>query len=268
MRVGILGCGNMGKAIIRSLLNKYNDISIIAYDKAESALSNLPDDVLVIPPEEWGIEENKPDIVLIAVKPQDIFDALKPFNEMQEISDAFLFISIAAGVSIAKLEKMLPDNSRICRVMTNTPALIGEALSAYCCNTKCRASDKKNIEYILSAFGKIINVPERLINAITGLSGSGPAYVFLFLEALIEGGVSAGLPYAVSKECAVQTVIGSAKMILELNETPASLKNIIMSPGGTTVRGLMALEENKFKYAVIKAVLEASNRAEEISKQE
>jgi pyrroline-5-carboxylate reductase len=268
MRIAILGCGNMGRAIIAGLLRRYDDISIIAFDKSDASLKHLPDEALVVPPEEWALEENSPDAVCIAVKPQDIGDALKSFSAMAIGPQSPVFISIAAGVTIAKLEKSLPANARVCRVMPNTPALIGEALSAYCLNGRCKDPDKSIVERVLGAFGKVIAVPEKLMNAVTGLSGSGPAYVYLFIEALIEGGVAAGIPYGVAKQCAVQTVIGAARMAEASEDDVATLKAAVMSPGGTTVKGLMVLEENKFKYSVIKAVTEASLRAEEIGKQE
>jgi pyrroline-5-carboxylate reductase len=268
MRIAVLGCGNMGRAIIAGLLKRYDDISIIAYDKSDDSLKHMPDEALVVPPEEWELEENRSEAVLIAVKPQDMGDAVKVFAAMALGPDSPVFISIAAGVTIAKLEKFLPANARICRVMPNTPALIGEALSAYCLNGRCKDSDKSIIEQVLGAVGKVIAVPEKLMNAVTGLSGSGPAYVYLFIEALIEGGVAAGIPYSIAKQSAVQTVIGAARMVESSDDDVATLKARVMSPGGTTVKGLMALEENKFKYSVIKAVTEASLRAEEIGKQE
>jgi pyrroline-5-carboxylate reductase len=151
--------------------------------------------------------------------------------------------------------------------MPNTPALIGEAMSALTLNSQCDDNDAQIAEEILSACGKVVIVPEKLMNAVTGLSGSGPAYVYLFIEALIEGGVAAGLPYAIARECAVQTVIGAARMVEQTEENAASLKAKVMSPGGTTVRGLMALEKNKFKYSVIQAVTDAAARAEELGRQ-
>jgi pyrroline-5-carboxylate reductase len=268
MRIAVLGCGNMGRAIIAGLLKRYDDISIIAYDKSDASLKLLPDEALVVPPDEWELEENRPDAVLVAVKPQDMSDALKVFSGMENAPGGPVFISIAAGVTISKLENLLPAGSRICRVMPNTPALIGEGMSAYCLNSRCMDSDKSIIERILGAAGKVIAVPEKLMNAVTGLSGSGPAYVYLFIEALTEGGVAAGIPYAIAKQCAVQTVIGAARMAEASGEDVATLRTRVMSPGGTTVKGLMALEKNKFKYSVIKAVTEASLRAEEIGKQE
>jgi pyrroline-5-carboxylate reductase len=268
MRIAVLGCGNMGRAIIESLLSRYNDVSIIAFDKSDASLKQLPDEALVIPPEEWENEENRSDAVVIAVKPQDMTGALAAFGGMKDEGRSPLFLSIAAGIGIARLEKLLPPFARICRVMPNTPALVGEAMSAFCLNGRCRDADKTTAEYILNAFGKVMVVPEKLMNAITGLSGSGPAYVYLFIEALIEGGVAAGLPYAVAKQAAVQTVIGAGRMVERADEDPATLKARVMSPGGTTVAGLLALEENKFRYSVIRAVTEATARAEEIGKHE
>jgi pyrroline-5-carboxylate reductase len=258
----------MGRAIIAGLLSRYDDISIIAYDKSDASLKHLPDDALVVPPDEWELDENRSEAIIVAVKPQDMGDALRVFSDMEQGPEGPLFISIAAGTTLAKLEKALPGNARICRAMPNTPALIGEAMSAYCMNGCCIESDKRIAEKVLGAIGKVVAVPEKLMNAVTGLSGSGPAYVYLFIEALIEGGVAAGMPYAMAKQCAVTTVIGAARMVDTSDENVATLKARVMSPAGTTVRGLMALEKNKFKYSVIKAVTEATLRAEEIGKQE
>jgi pyrroline-5-carboxylate reductase len=268
MRVAVLGCGNMGRAIITGLLKRYDDISIIAYDKSDASLKHLPDEALVVSPDEWDLEENRSDAVIVAVKPQDMPEALSVFSGTEQGADSPVFVSIGAGVTVANLEKLLPAGARVCRVMPNTPALIGMALSAYCVNRLCTDSDKSIIEQVLGAIGTVIAVPEKMMNAVTGLSGSGPAYVYLFIEALIEGGVACGIPYTIAKQCAVQTVIGAAHMVDESDEEVATLKSRVMSPGGTTVRGLMALEKNKFKYSVIKAVADATLRAEELGRQE
>jgi len=268
MRIAVLGCGNMGLAMITGMLDRIEDISIIAYDKSDDSLTRLPDEVLVVPPDEWEQSENRPDAIIIATKPLDLSDALSPFRDMDTETCNPLFISIAAGKTIASLEKLLPRGARICRVMPNTPALIGEAMSAYCVNSKAIESDKALAQQILSCIGQVAFVPEKLLNAVTGLSGSGPAYVYLFIEALIEGGIAAGLPYAMAKQCAVQTVLGSARMVAQSTDEVSTLKAKVMSPAGTTVKGLMALEEHKFKYSVIKAVVDATARAEEIGKQD
>ena len=265
MKVAILGCGNMGKAIISGLLAKFPDVSLVAFDKNDMALTSLPDEAVVLAPEEWCEKENVPDVVIIAVKPQDIEETLIPFSSCVE-NNTFspLWISIAAGVGLSTLENYLSSSSKICRVMPNTPALIGEGISAFAVNGNCSEDDAQTSEDLLAACGKVVRVPEKMMNAVTGLSGSGPAYVYLFIEALIEGGVAAGLPYAIARECAVQTVIGSALMLRKNDVNPADLKVKVMSPAGTTVKGLMALEQNNFKYAVIKAVVDAADRSAEL----
>ncbi|HEX7509877.1 MAG TPA: pyrroline-5-carboxylate reductase [Chitinivibrionales bacterium] len=267
MKVAVLGCGNMGKALIAGLLAKNPDVSVVAFDKNDTALTTLPDEAVVLAPEEWCEKENIPDAVIIAVKPQDIEEAVIPFSAGLE-SKTFspLWISIAAGVSIATLEGHISSSSKICRVMPNTPALIGEGISAMAVNRNCTEDDAQLAQELLEACGKVIAVPEKLMNAVTGLSGSGPAYVYLFIESLIEGGIAAGLPYAVAKDLAVQTVVGSALMVGQSTDNTHALKARVMSPGGTTVRGLIALEQNNFKYAVIKAVTDAAARAEELGK--
>ncbi|HEX3018764.1 MAG TPA: pyrroline-5-carboxylate reductase [Chitinispirillaceae bacterium] len=265
MKIGIIGTGNMGKALIGGLLRTYNDsISISAFDLNQSAYNGLPAAVKTSHPNSWFEQGCTPDAVVVSVKPSDIGAAVSSISSDSSLISSSLWISIAAGVSIASFEKILPDHCRICRVMPNTPALIAEGISAFSLNKFCSPEDNSLVESIFKACGKVINVPEKMMNAVTGLSGSGPAYVFLFIEALIEGGVTAGLPYYAARDCALQTVIGAAKMVLETNENPAVLKAKVMSPAGTTANGLMALEKNSFKYSVISAVLDAAKKAEQL----
>ncbi|MDD5673361.1 MAG: pyrroline-5-carboxylate reductase [Chitinivibrionales bacterium] len=268
MNLAVLGIGNMGGAILKGVQARLgNDVRIIAYDANVKATENLPKDVVVAGPDLWQKQDLLPDTIICAVKPGDVKECLMhAVKGMGSRSNIPLYLSIAAGVNIVTLESYIGYHSRICRVMPNMPALIGEGMSAYSLNAKCSDDDRKNVETIFACCGKTVSVPEKLMNAVTGLSGSGPAYVFLFIEALIEGGVNAGLPLSVARECAVQTVLGAAKMLQDSTVTPAELKARIMSPGGTTARGLMALEQNKFKYAVCKAVEDATKRADELGK--
>jgi pyrroline-5-carboxylate reductase len=266
MKVAVMGCGNMGKAIISGLVNAYGpDVSVTAFDKISGAMSSLPDSVVRKEPRSWFTRSAIPDAVLIAVKPQDVESACLAIKTAAGKSATRpLWISIAAGVTIGKLEKTLGKSARICRVMPNMPALIGKGVSAYCLNSACCTNDSLIAEKILASCGKSVAVAEKAMDAVTGLSGSGPAYVFLFLEALIEAGVTAGLTYDVSKQLAVQTVAGSAEMAAFSNDTPSQLKAKVMSPGGTTSRGLMELENQGFKYGIIKAVVSATRRAAEL----
>jgi pyrroline-5-carboxylate reductase len=236
----------------------------VAFDSIASATDNLGKDVAVSKPETWLDAGKGLDAIIIAVKPADVPATLAPLAEKAKSQTSLLWCSIAAGVSIASLEKTLGAAAKICRVMPNTPALIGEAMSAFSLNKRCTVQDAEMTRKIFGACGSVAEVPEKLMNAVTGLSGSGPAYVYLFIEALIEGGVTAGLPYTVARESAIQTIIGAAKMVASTGENPAALKAKVTSPGGTTARGILALEQNNFKYAVMKAVMDAAKRSEEL----
>ena len=154
MKVALLGCGNMGRAIVSGLLSKFSDISIIAFDKSDAALTALPDQALVLAPEEWWEKENIPDAVIIAVKPQDVEEALLPLTSSNTAaSQGVVWISIAAGVSISTLESYLSTSAKICRVMPNTPALIGEAMSALTFNSQCDDNDTQIAEEIVAKVG-------------------------------------------------------------------------------------------------------------------
>jgi pyrroline-5-carboxylate reductase len=264
MNIGILGTGNMGKALIGGMLKAYGvDVHLVAFDLKKEAMKSLDTKVLIAGLDTWA--KKGLDAVVIAVKPADMEQALSECRRIiGKKAKGPLWISIAAGKSIGWIAKRLSPSSRIVRVMPNTPALIGEGISAYAMNENCGNSDAEKVEYVLKACGKTVQVPEKLLDAVTGLSGSGPAYVYLFIEALIDGGVTAGLPYHVARELALQTVIGAASMIEQEGENPAVLRSRVMSPGGTTASGLNALEKNAFRHAVIEAVVAATKRSSEL----
>jgi pyrroline-5-carboxylate reductase len=265
MNIAILGVGNMGKALIGGLKKAYGDgVRLVVWDKAPGALADLGDGVEAASPSGWAsaliAPAFAPDVLVIAVKPGDVPGALDevvaPLIKEQGLD--FLTVSIAAGVSIQSIKEHLGNAARICRVMPNTPAMIGEGMSAYALSESCPKSDAGLVEYVFSACGKVVGVAEGLMDAVTGLSGSGPAFVYSFIEALAEGGVGAGLPYPLAVELAVQTVIGAARMVRDASEHPSVLRSRVMSPGGTTVKGLFALERGAFKGAVMSAVAEAA----------
>jgi pyrroline-5-carboxylate reductase len=200
------------------------------------------------------------DIVIIAVKPQQIADALR--GKASLLKDK-LIISIAAGVKIGTL-KTATGCDRIIRVMPNTPALIGQGVSAYSIAEKISEKDIAETEKILGSIGSFCRVDESLMDAVTGLSGSGPAYVFDFIQALADGGVNAGLPRDTALKLAAQTVAGAALMMLKTGNHPGELRDQVTSPGGTTIRGLAVLEENSFRGIVAKAVTAAAARSAEL----
>ncbi len=259
MKLAVLGCGNMGGAIITGVQSKNSSWDIVGFDTYRPLVDNYPD-VKFQEPVSW-FENSSPDLVLIAVKPQIMGEALSVFTRSTENT---LWVSIAAGISLTKLEGMLPKGAKICRVMPNTPALIGEAMSAYTLSSSCTSEDETKVQSLLASIGKFIRVPEYQMDAVVGVSGSGPAYIFTVIEALAEGGVVAGLPYAQAMECAVQTVIGAAKMVQETKLAPAVLRSQVMSPGGTTATAVKALEEGGLRAALMNAVTSAAKRSAEL----
>jgi pyrroline-5-carboxylate reductase len=201
-------------------------------------------------------------VLILATKPDQVPAALA------EISGAYtknhLLISIAAGVTLAKLENLLPAGARVIRVMPNTPALVGEGASAFALGKNASIADAELAKKLLSAVGIAFQVKESLLDAVTGLSGSGPAYVYQFIEALSDGGVAAGLPRDIATKFAAQTVLGAAKMVLETGQHPGALKDQVTSPGGTTIEGLHALEKGKLRATVMSAVRAATEKSKKL----
>lgn len=204
-------------------------------------------------------------VILLCTKPLDVVAALRDISAAVSGKPA-LVISIAAGVTVNALEAAAAQNLRIIRAMPNTPALVGKGAAGYCSGTRATRDDAQTARLLLGAVGLAVEVPERLMDAVTGLSGSGPAYVYLVIEALADGGVRAGLPRADAIRLAAQTVLGAAAMVLETGEHPAVLKDMVTSPGGTTIAGLAELERHGLRSALMEAVSAATHRAIELGK--
>lgn len=203
------------------------------------------------------------DIVILAVKPQNFPETLKGIRTVA--SKAKVFISIAAGVTTESIEKMLAGTPRVLRAMLNVNALTGDGAAAV---TRGRFAKKDDAQYalaILNAVGLAVEVDEKLMDAVTGLSGSGPAYCFLMIEALTDAGVQLGLARDLAERLAAQTMLGSARLCLEGKQHPAQLKNMVTSPGGTTAAGLKVLEEGKIRATLIAAVEAAAKKAKELA---
>ncbi len=203
------------------------------------------------------------DIIVISVKPPVAPLVLKEIAAVAGTGQ--IIISIAAGVTTGQIEACLAGPTPVIRVMPNTPCLVGEGASAVCAG---KYAGKKSVMAALAIFnaaGNAVEVPEALLDCVTGLSGSGPAYMYLILEGLIDGAVRLGLPGNIARKLAAQTMLGAAKMILETTEHPAELKNMVTTPGGTTAAGLYALEEGALRSVLMKAVAEATRRSREMS---
>ena len=202
------------------------------------------------------------DVLFLAVKPQQMAQVLAELGG--QIPPEKLVVSIAAGMRLSALAEGLGHDVRLVRVMPNTPCLVGQGACGYCLGERATADDDRLVDQLLGSVGKAFRVEEKLLDAVTGLSGSGPAFVYVIIEALSDGGVRMGLPRAVSSALAAQTVLGAAQMVLQTAEHPAVLKDRVTSPGGTTIAGLQALEEGGLRAALMAAVEEATRRSVEL----
>ena len=202
------------------------------------------------------------DVLVLAVKPQ-MMNAVLP-EAAATISAKHLVVSIAAGITLKQLAEWLGSDTRLVRVMPNTPCLVGASATGYSVGPKATADDGELVGKLFRSVGNAFAVPENLLDAVTGLSGSGPAYVYVMIEALADGGVRVGLPRDIALSLAAQTVFGAAKMVLETGSHPAALKDAVASPGGTTIAGLHALERAGFRAGLMDAVEAAAKRATEL----
>jgi pyrroline-5-carboxylate reductase len=262
--IGFIGAGQMATALANGFVNAklVSASSIYAYDAVPAALTQFAHN---IPGVQTGSNNQA-----VVVASQVIFLAVKPQHMPSAMADAAsasnnkLFVSIAAGITLETLCQSL-KTQRVVRVMPNTPCLIQQGASAFACGSAVTADDIALVTKLLSAVGTCCELSEKLLDAVTGLSGSGPAFVYVAIEALADGGVRMGLPRNIALQLAAQTVLGAAGMVLT-GEHPAVLKDRVASPGGTTIAGLQALEEHGFRAALIAAVQAATLRSQELGK--
>jgi pyrroline-5-carboxylate reductase len=203
-------------------------------------------------------------VVILAVKPQHMAEVLKEITPA--LTGDQLIISVAAGVSIAQLTLNLGADRRIVRVMPNTPCLVQAGAASFARGGKTTPADAELVKKMFSTVGLAFEVPESLLDAVTGLSGSGPAYAFQIIEAMSDGGVAAGLPRPIATQLAAQTILGAAKMVLETGEHPGALKDAVTSPGGTTIAGLHELERGSLRGTLMNAIVAATRRAQELGR--
>ncbi len=257
MKISCIGTGAMGGAIMRAICKKYDVKNIKITDKnveLGKAFANETGATFV----STNKEVLDADYIFLAVKPQFLSDV---FAEIAgNIPTNAVVISMAAGVKLEKLENWAPK-ARFVRMMPNVCAQIGQAMTAITYNENIKAEEAATVKEILSSAGKVEQVPEKLMDCVTAVSGSGPAFVFMFIEALADAAVRCGMPRSQAYTYAAQTVYGSAGMVLENGQHPAVLKDMVCSPAGTTIEGVAALEKNNFRNAVIEAVTAACDRS-------
>jgi pyrroline-5-carboxylate reductase len=263
--IAFIGAGNMGEALIRGLLSAKTvaPSQIIAADVRAERRDLFAKRFGVRTVSDNAEAVRAADIILLAVKPQQMNEALAGFKSVT--TGSRLFVSIAAGVTTARIERELGGKTRVVRVMPNTPALVGAGAAALAKGAHATDEDMTTAETILGAVGVTVRVEEELFDAVTALSGSGPAYVFYVAEAMIEAGVAAGLDEPLARKLAIQTVYGAAKLMSETGEAPAELRRKVTSPGGTTEAALKVFGERKLMEIFIEAIRAAEKRSRELS---
>ena len=264
LSIGFLGAGKMATALAKGFIGAglVTPKQIIASDVSEAASEAFA--------KETGAKTTAfnpdvarfADVLVLAVKPDQVSGALGEIRDA--LTEDHLIISIAAGVTLGKLEASLGDVARVIRVMPNTPALVGSSATGFALGKSATAEDAELAKKLFSSVGVAFQVKESLLDAVTGLSGSGPAYVYLFIESLSDGGVAAGLPRDIATRLAAQTVLGAAKMVLETGQHPGALKDMVTSPGGTTIEGLHELEKGKLRGTVMSAVRAATEKSKKL----
>jgi pyrroline-5-carboxylate reductase len=265
IRIGLMGAGRMATALARGLVRAemVPANAIMACDPSGDARGAFAREVPgAVVDAGNAADVARADVVVMAVKPQQMGEALAAIRSA--IGSDTLVVSIAAGVTLERLQAALPAGQRIVRVMPNTPCLIGRGASGFALGKHAAKPDAKLVASLLSAVGVAFEVPEKLLDAVTGLSGSGPAFVYSMIEGLANGGAAEGLPPELALELAARTVAGAAEMVLQTGETPAVLRDRVTSPGGTTLAGLETLRERGFGDAVVEAVKAATQRSVEL----
>jgi pyrroline-5-carboxylate reductase len=267
VQVGFLGAGRMATALARGWLaaGLVRPERCRASDPVPSAREAFTAETGCPAGPDNGAVVAVSDLLVLAVKPQSVPGLLAEVGPDVRARSP-LVVSIAAGVTLDQLADGLGPNSRLVRVMPNTPCLVGASASGYAAGEAASAGDVALVDRLLNAVGRAFRLPEALLDAVTGLSGSGPAFVYLMIEALADGGVRVGLPREVAAALAAQTVLGSARMVLETGLHPGALKDMVASPGGTTIAGLHALERAGVRGALMDAVEAATRRATELGK--
>ena len=263
MQIGVIGCGKMATALVAGAIRSgaFGKSSIIGFHPSPGGASffgeatgvNIVDDMSAL--SECGV-------FLLCTKPQHSAEALESIKP----ASPPLIISVVAGMSLHKLAAHAPKGSRIIRCMPNTPSLVGEGATGFSLGENTTEEDAKTAETFLGSVGLALEVPEDQLDAVTGVSGSGPAYIFLVIEAMADAGVRCGLPRAQALRLAAQTVRGAATMVRDTGTHPGELKDQVASPGGTTIAGLAALEEGGLRSTLIQAVTAAAARSKELGK--
>ena len=265
MKIGFIGLGNMGASLAKAVWKARNTHTIL--------LSNLSQDKVDTFIASYGGQASsneeifaEADVIFLAVKPAQISSLLTEFQYILEKRQSLLLISMAAGVRLEKLASLVPSQHRFIRMMPNTPVSIGQGVISYALSANCQVDDKEVFCQLLQHAGLLFEISEGLIDAATGLAGCGPAFVYLFIEALADAGVQTGLQRETALQMAAQTVLGAGQLVLESKQHPGVLKDQVCSPGGSTIAGVASLEAHAFRGIVMEAVNKAYKRTKKLGK--
>ena len=254
MKIGFIGCGNMATSIIKGIIRKQiiDAENIIASAKTKAILDRVQKELGVkVSTDNLEVTENS-DILVLAVKPQYYPEVIAQIKDV--VRKEQIVISIAPGKTLDWLQEQFGGSVRLVRTMPNTPALVGEGMTGACRNEYVTDEDYATVLQILGSFGEVETIPENLMDVCVSVSGSSPAYIYILIEAMADGAVADGMPRAQAYKFAAQSVLGSAKMVLETGKHPGELKDQVCSPGGTTIEAVRVLEEKGFRSSVIEAM--------------
>jgi len=265
-KIGIIGAGKMGEALISGLLKSksFSPQDISSSEILEKRRKYITDTYHIECIDDIKKVVKSSDLIIVAVKPYDLRNALEIVGKAMTHDKSL--VSIAAGIKLEYIRKSLPENTHVIRVMPNIACFVREGMMAICPSENTPKEKVEAVRQILGLLGRTIILDEKYFDAVTGLVGSGPAYIYLIIEALSDAGVKLGLPKDVSTTLVAQTVLGAGKMVLETGEHPAKLKDMVVTPAGTTIEGLLELEKGRIRSTLIDAVVRASERAKELSK--
>lgn len=264
MKIGFIGCGNMATAMLKGIL-KSGDVKntdMIASAKSDKTREKIEKELGIQKADTNAQVVDFADVVFLAVKPQFLEEVLDEIKD--NVKEGQIFISIAPGKTLQWLGAHLGEGTKIIRTMPNTPAMVGEGMTALCVNEQVTEQETLLAVTLCNTFGKTEVIPERLMDVVVGVSGSSPAYVFMFLEAMADAAVADGMPRAQAYKFAAQAVLGSAKLMLETGKHPGELKDMVCSPAGTTIQAVRVLEEKGLRSAVIEAQMECVKKAKEM----
>ncbi|MDB2073784.1 pyrroline-5-carboxylate reductase [Clostridium paraputrificum] len=260
-RIGFIGCGNMGRAMVGGLINSgfSNSSNIIVSTRTEESAKLIQEkyNVNVTTNNEDVIKNS--DVIFLAVKPNMYAKVIGELRK--ELLQEKLIITIAAGITISDMEALISDKARIVRTMPNTPALVGEGMSAICTNNNVLDEELKLVIDMYKSFGECVELEEKDFHGFIALCGSSPAYVFIFIEAMADAAVKLGIPRKKAYKMAAQSVLGSAKMILDTEQHPGELKDMVCSPSGTTIDAVVELEKQGFRSSIIEAMIKCADKS-------